>query len=235
MRSRLRRFLYVRIIALVLVVGVCAVAGSLTVGSLLFDNYMERAIRASIADSANKLDLYGTLIGYAIEGSRQAGRKALEILAQQYPSRSAALAAELPRLRTEAMELSVDEIYFIGPDGKVFATSFVPDQGLDLFSFGPAVRNLIVEELGSGKEVDQAVAYSFKTGDVNSYQYLDRRARNYVIEVSSRVRTAVEKAFPGYGYEGFISFCPGPWRRGGENGGGADRGCCRLERRLHHP
>ena len=201
MRSPIRHYLSSRLFLAILASGLIVGAGSVIAGITLFRGYMERAVAASRAEAANRLKLFDLVIARIVREAEERGHAALKALALRYPDRRVAGAASLAALRRDAGELGVDEIYFIGPDGKVFATSFPPDAGLDLFSFGASFTGFLKGIFGSGRIVDQGVTGSTQTGDINVYQYYNPPGRDFLIEVSTRMRSMVGAAFPGLDYK----------------------------------
>lgn len=201
MRSSIRRVLYSRLLAAIFASGLLTGLGCVAAGILLFRGYMDRALAASEAEALTRVEVFSLVIGKIVSDQEAEGVAALAALDARFPDRAAARAAGLEGLRAAAGELGVDEVYFIGDDGVVFATSFEPDQGLDLFSFGGPTEAMLKALYGSGRFESPGITASTQTSNINDYQYLGPAGKDYVIEVSTRLSSMVERAYPGHDYE----------------------------------
>ncbi|MBL8965516.1 MAG: sensor histidine kinase [Spirochaetaceae bacterium] len=200
MRSPIRRVLYSRLLAAIFASGLLTGLGCVTAGVLLFRGYMDRALAASEAEALKRVEVFNLVIGKVVRDQESRGTSALKALDARFADRASARAAGLEGLRAVAAELGVDEVYFIGDDGRVFATSFEPDQGLDLFSFGGPTELLLKALYGSGRLESPGITGSTQTGNINDYQYFGPAGKDFVIEVSSRLSSMIGRAYPGHDY-----------------------------------
>ena len=107
-------------------------------------------------------------------------------------------------LAAEAARLNVGEIYLIGPNGVVAATSFEPDRGLDLFSLGDDFKEFLKGIIGAGKVNNQSLSLSTKTGHINMYQFYSPPGSKIIIEISTGLDQILTEAFPNRSYEACI-------------------------------
>ncbi len=201
MRSSIRRVLYSRLLAAIFASGLLTGLGCVAAGVLLFRGYMDRALAASEAEALKRVEVFNLVVGKIVRDQESRGLAALASLDARFPDRASARAAGLAGLKAAARELEVDEVYFIGGDGVVFATSFEPDQGLDLFSFGGPTEAMLRALYGSGRLESPGISGSTQTSNINDYQYFGPAGKDHVVEVSTRLSSMVRLAYPGYDYE----------------------------------
>ena len=218
MRSQVRRVLYSRLFAAILAASLLTGAGSVLVGVILFRGYMDRAIEGSRTDALDRIDIFELMMKELLGKATATGEKGLALLAERYPDRGAAAAAGMEGMRRAARDAGVDEVYFIGEDGKVFATSFEPDLGLDLFAIDPAFTAFLKGIFGTGRYVSQGISGSSKTGNRNLYQYCNPAGKPYIIEVSTRMRTIVAASYPGQDYTSLAALVLGSGEGEGKAG-----------------
>lgn len=200
MPSQIRRLLYSRLFIAILATSLLTGTGSLIIGGVLFRDYLDRAIQAGRAEAFDRIGIFELLMAKLLREGSATGRTGLRMLEARFPDRESALGAGREGLEQAAREAGVDEVYFIDDDGKVFATSFEPDLGLDLFSIDPSFSAFLKGIFGSGQIVDQGISGSTQTGNRNLYQYYSPPGKPYIIEVSTRMRTMVAASYPRYDY-----------------------------------
>ena len=200
MRSQVRRILYSRLFVAILAASVLTGAGSVLVGVILFRGYMDRAIEGRRVDALDRIGIFELMMKELLGKATASGEKGLLMLAERFPDRGAAVAAGMEGMDKAALDAGVDEVYFIGEDGKVFATSFETDLGLDLFTIDPAFTAFLKGIFGTGRYVSQGISGSSRTGSRNLYQYYNPPGKPYIIEVSTRMRTIVTASYPGQDY-----------------------------------
>ncbi|MCX7024504.1 MAG: hypothetical protein NT080_07780 [Spirochaetes bacterium] len=205
MRHHIRDFIYRRLIIAILICGITAGAGVTICAVLLLDRIIISSNEAAYRDAADRFTLFDLLV-YRIEAeTRVNGRRALVELARRYPTLEAAAVAGMDRLRNDARELGVSEVYFISSDFKVLATSFPPDLGLDFTTFTyPEFVDFLKAQFGSGRFADQRITQSIMTAEVNSYQYHGPAGADFIIEVSTRFDDAVPRILPGKDYASLV-------------------------------
>jgi class 3 adenylate cyclase len=111
------------------------------------------------------------------------------------------IAAELERLGRKPADLSVDEldaltrkygiqhIYFIDRSYTVFQTNLATDMNL-VFPKG-AFRVFLDSVFGADKVMNDGIDLSQVTGTLRTYSYFSPKAKDYIIEVSTDVRTSI--------------------------------------------
>lgn len=218
MRSKIRRLLYSRLFVAILTASILTGAGSVLAGAILFRGYLDRAIQGRRADALDRIGIFELMMKKLLDTAYATGDEGLQLLARRFPDRSAVVAAGMDGMRRAAKDAGVDEVYFIGEDGKVFATSFEPDLGLDLFTIDPAFSDFLAGLFGSRRLVRQGITGSSQTGSRNLYQYYNPPGRPFVIEVSTRMRTIVSASYPGYDFTSLAAFVLGA----GEDETGSD-------------
>lgn len=197
--------MYRRIIIWMLLCGFVASGSVFFTGEALFRNIYAGARETSLREAEGRLALFDASLALIEKESLAIGRVALEALAKDYRRADIAAAKTSGELLTEARKLGVTELYFIDSSGKVFATSFPTDRGLDLFSVGEEFAAFLKGVYGKGEIVDQRISQSTLTGTMNNYQYYSPKGSDFIIEVSTRLDRAVERSLPKLGYDGFMS------------------------------
>jgi len=111
------------------------------------------------------------------------------------------IAAELERLDRKPADLSVDEldaltkkygiqhIYFIDRSYTVFQTNLATDMNL-VFPKG-AFRVFLDSVFGADKVMNDGIDLSQVTGTLRTYSYFSPKGKDYIIEVSTDVRTSI--------------------------------------------
>ena len=214
MRSQVRHVLYSRLFAAILVASLLTGAGSVLVGGLLFRGYMDRAIEGRRADALDRIGIFELMMKELLGKATETGEKGLRMLALRFPDRGTAAAAGREAMRLAARDAGVDEVYFIGEDGKVFATSFEPDLGLDLFAIDPAFTSFLEGIFRTGRLVSQGITGSSRTGNRNLYLYYNPPGKPYIIEVSTRMRTIVAASYRGQDYTSLAALVLGSGEAG---------------------
>ncbi len=215
MRHHIRAFIYRRLVTAILACGLAAGLGVAACGAWLFQGAITGAERAAYRDAENRFALFDLLVSAIESDIRVNGRRALESLALRFPSPGAAIAAGREGLQRAAAELGIGEIYFIGRDGKVAATSFPPDDGLDLFGISGELRLFLEGLYGTGRFADQRISLSTRTGEVNGYQYHSPAGADFIIEISTRFESVAPRVYPGQCYSGIVNLVFGADGDGG--------------------
>ncbi len=101
-------------------------------------------------------------------------------------------------LKRMAFKYGVDDVYLIDRNGRVFATSFLPDLGLSLFSISPTLEGFLKGIFSSGRIVPGGINLALRTGETNFYAYYGPIDENYLLEVSMDVKKYLDaKYYPG--------------------------------------
>jgi signal transduction histidine kinase len=203
--TSLRWIMYRRIVVWMLLCGFVASGCVFFTGEALFRNIYARTQATSLREAESRLALFDSSLALIEKESLATGRLALGSLARIYGRADIAAAKTAKELADEARKLGVTEVYFIDSSGKVFATSFPTDLGLDLLSVGKEFASFIKSVYGKGEIVDQRISNSTLTGKLNNYQYFSPKGSDFIIEVSTRLDQAVERSLPKLGYDGFMS------------------------------
>lgn len=83
-----------------------------------------------------------------------------------------------------AQRFRVDHLYVIDVDGRVVATNFAPDQGLDLSKAGKGMRAMLDRLRGTGEVFSDRFNISMATGELRKYAYYGPSEASYVLEAS---------------------------------------------------
>ena len=196
----LRHYIHLQLIVTIAACSLISTFGVYFIGELFFDHLYERARRTAFATVGNDITLFADLSNGLAQRSRGAGAIALRELGRQYSSPAAFAHATPSGLAAEAARLKVGEIYLIGPDGVVAATSFEPDRGLDLFSLGDDFKAFLEGLVGTGKVNNQSLSLSTQTGRINVYQFYSPPGSTVIIEISTTLRQIFTEAIPDSGY-----------------------------------
>ncbi len=151
------------------------------------------------------IHLFDTIADGLESRARSAGARALVELGRRFHSPDSLARISREELAAESSRLGVGDIYLIGPDGKVMATDFEPDRGLDLFSLGGDFKAFLLSIEGKGKVETQSLSLSTRTGHINMYQYYSPPGSKVLIETSTSLRQLFAGAFPGIRYDALLS------------------------------
>lgn len=204
MIPRLRRYIASRLMWAVLGSGLLAGGSVIVSGSLLLESIVSSATSAAFSDAENRFAMLDQLLYRVESDTRKTGRAALSWFAGSYPALADAAAAGRDRLKADAVRLGVDEVYFIGPDGVIGATSFQPDEGFDMFALGGPFTEFLEGIAGSDRYADQRMTMSTGTAKANSYQYHGPAGSDYIVEVSTRIDGAVPRTFPRFTFQALL-------------------------------
>jgi signal transduction histidine kinase len=200
----LRSSLYRRVVLIAMGAG-AFVALALGVAGYRFVTTRMEAERSRVfADMENRVGMLERLVSFAEEDMLKRGESALLELSARYGGGSGLAGLSAPELAAEAARLDVDDIYLIGENNRIVATSFAPDLGLDLGDFNPRFKAFVEGLKGSGKIAAQRLSVSTKTGAVGTYQYYGAAGSPYLIEVSCLLDKAFPRRLGGMGYGDFI-------------------------------
>lgn len=197
MVSSLRQYISARLRRAVFWSGLLAGAGVITCGMYLMNRIVDTATETAYHEVENRFVILDNVLARVERDSAETGHLALLKLAARYPTISDARAAGIEGLRGQVARLGISEAYFISLDGVIEATSFLPDQGFDLFGLGAEFKEFLAGQVGSGRFADQRMSMSTNTSQVNSYQYYGPPGADYILEVSTRLDESVPRTFPG--------------------------------------
>jgi len=201
----LRFYIHSQLITTIMLCSIISAAGVYAVGEVLFGYLYDRAIANAFSVENHAIGLFDTIAASLDTRARSVGAAALVELGDKYHSADAIARASSEALVAEAKRRGVGDIYLIGPDGKVAATSFSADSGLDMFSLGEDFKLFLRGIAGKGKVTSQSLSLSTRTGHINMYQYYSPPGSAVLIEISMSLRSLFAQAFPGIGYEAVIS------------------------------
>jgi two-component sensor histidine kinase len=191
--------------ATIVLCSLISAAGVYVVGEALFGYLYARATTNAFSVENHAISLFDDISGSLDKRARSVGAVALVELGKKYHSVDSISQATSEGLAAEAKRLGIGDIYLIGPDGKVGATSFSADRGLDMFSLGEDFKAFLLNLMGKGKVTSQSLSLSTRTGRVNMYQYYSPPGSTILIEISTSLRSLFVQAFPGIGYEASVS------------------------------
>ncbi len=205
MRKSIRTVLNASFLYIGLACSAIAAAGVWASGEWFFSALYRRSVGESLAHAHDRLVLFDELIAQAELEAREKGGRALRALGERFRT-AADLESWSPEdLKRLARSHGVTEVYFINREGRVFASSFIPDLDFDLFSAGGEDFSRKLRSLfGLGIVSEQRLSQSINTGIINSYQYYSPEGAEILIETSTRIREAVNARFPGLGYDGLL-------------------------------
>jgi two-component sensor histidine kinase len=204
MKRPIRRTLY-RYLTFASLLSAVIASGSLwAVGELTYREYYRRLEAEGFQHVRDRLVLFDTILARVERDACAAGREALIAFARRYRTSAGLAGASVDGLKAEALSLGVDDVYFIGRDGRVVASSYSADIGLDLFSLGPQFREGLKSLFGSGITADQRATQSTATGIVTVYQYYGPAGSDVLIEVSTRISAQFTRYFGGKSYDELI-------------------------------
>lgn len=175
------------------------------VGEILFAYLYGRASSSAFLSENHDIHLFDVIAGNLEATTRSVGASALVELGKRYRSPDSIERATAEGLAAEASRLGVEDIFLIGPNGKVMATSFAADQGLDLFSLGEGFKAFLLDIVGKGRVTSQSLSLSTRTGRINMYQYYSPPGSTVLIEISTSLRSMLARAFPDMDYEAVLS------------------------------
>jgi two-component sensor histidine kinase len=204
-RHTLRFYIHSQLMTTIMLCSLISAAGVYAVGEVLFGYLYDRAIANAFSVENHAINLFDTIAGSLDTRARSVGAAALVELGQKYHSEDAIARASSEDLAAEAKRLDIGDIYLIGPDGKVAATNFAADRGLDMFSLGDDFKAFLLSIAGKGNVTSQSLSLSTRTGHINMYQYYSPPGSAVLIEISTSLRSLFARAFPGIGYEEVIS------------------------------
>ncbi|MFC2086854.1 SpoIIE family protein phosphatase [Bacteroidota bacterium] len=111
-------------------------------------------------------------------------------------------------LHDQLKKLDLDSVYhdiYIIEKGKVINTTYEPDLGLDLYSFGENYKNSLLNILKSGEFTPENFAFEVTSKRLKRFSYQATKDKKYIVEIGSYSETADEvvslfnnqlKAFP---------------------------------------
>jgi signal transduction histidine kinase len=201
--------MYGRLILCMTLCGLVASACVYLAAETLFTDIFAKARVSNIREAEDRLALFDLALSRVERDSLGNGRRALLELGRRYPDAAMPTPADEAALAAEARDLGVSEIYFIDEAGKIFATSFHPDKGLELFALGEGFASFLRGLYGKGEVADQSLSQSTMTGTINSYQYYSPKGSRYLIEVSTKLGDTIARSFPGLDYEDLVGMAFG--------------------------
>jgi len=175
------------------------------VGEILFGYLYDRARSSAFSTENHDIALFDNIAGNLEAKARPIGARALVELGKRYSPPGSLAAATHEGLAAEASRLGVEDIYLIGSDGRVAATTFEADRGLDLFSLGEDFRAFLQELIGKGRVASQSLSLSTRTGRITMYQFYSPPGSEVLIEISMSLRRLLSEALPGIAYDKALS------------------------------
>ena len=197
MKQGLRSSIYRN--AIVAILG-CCIATALVIliaGEYLLRESYDSAREASIEGARDRFEIYDYLVTNLEERARGGAEAALLELGRLYPDSAAIARATARGLRADAVRLGVTDVFLIGPSGRIGATSFEEDFGLDILSGGKKYQATLRALYGSGRVAHQSTSESARTGKVASYHYYSPKGSDLIIEVSKSLRDSVKENYQG--------------------------------------
>ena len=204
----LRFSIYRSLVAAVLGCGLATALVVISVGELLFREAYAAARESSLAEARARFAIYDFIVAGQERLNRASSEAALRELGRRYPDVAAIGRASAAELRAAAEELGVSEIYLVGPDGHILATSFAPDFGLDILAAGKKSAAALRALYGSGKMAHQGLSHSARTGLAASYHYHSPADSEVIVEASTSLRDSIDASYPG-GYAAFLGLVLG--------------------------
>jgi two-component sensor histidine kinase len=178
-------------------------------GEFYFRAHLAVSEQAGLENVRSRLDLFDLVLSRAERDLLAPGKAALLGLGKRFPTAAHAARLSPQELTSLAAEFGVGEVYFINTDGVVFASSFEPDIGLDLFSLGARFTSSLKKLYGSGVVGDQRLTNSTRTGVLSVYQYYSPPGADLIIEVSSRIDSALRNLYSEYDYRELVKLAFG--------------------------
>lgn len=200
-----RRALYRRVLAISLGASVLVAVGVGLYGGSLFRKNLENDRRRIFEDLEGRIQLADRLLDVVERDLRREGRAALESLAERHDGGRGLLVLDQAALAAEAEAVGVDDIYLIGADNVVTATSRRSDFGLDLAALDDNLAAFLGGLRGSGRIVAQRLTVAALNGAVQIYQYYSPVGADHILEVSSDVDEAFAARYDGFGYREFTN------------------------------
>ncbi len=216
MKRGLRTSIYRSAVGAILGCGMATAFVVLVAGELLFRGSYRAAREASMADARRHFAIYDHIVS-AYEGrARDATESALVELGRLYPDSSAIPGATAAGLRAQASRLGLTDLFLIGPEGHIRASSLEAEFGVDVMAAGRKSAEALRALYGSGRVAHQRLSQSARTGRAASYHYYSPPGSDILIEASMGLRDAMDATGPGR-YDEFLSLVPA----GAATGGGA--------------
>lgn len=206
MKRSIRRQLNINFFLACLVCSLTAALGVWSSGEYMFRSFYQDALQDSLDNAAYRLNVFDEMMFYAELQTRKNGNTVLRQLGEQFRNKAEVEALTQGELRSLADSHAVSEIYFIDGDGIVFATSFVPDLGLNLFKAVSSSYSARLKDLyGKGLIAEERLSQSVRTGIINAYQYYSAPGSDFLIETSTTLRAAVQRFYQETDYDKLLS------------------------------
>lgn len=209
MKQSLRRRLSLHLALSAIIAAFTASVGLWVFGEYYFRVYYASMERAGLENVRGRLDLFDLIMARAEEDVVEPGRRALLALSERYASAQEIATLGSGALKAAADELGVGEVYFVGKDGTVFASSLPGDIGLNLFALGPRFSASLERLYGKGVVGNQRLTQSTASGIPSVYQYFGPIDRDYLIEVSTPIGGHVSRLYGEFGYNGLVALAFG--------------------------
>lgn len=110
---------------------------------------------------------------------------------------------DTPNLNSLCKKYNLDEIYIIDHSTTITATTFKPDQGLNLGAIDSSLKTFLDSIYGKGQIRSHYISLSTQTGKVNKYFYYSPLNSNYIIQTSYDVHSYITDRF-GKDYSNFL-------------------------------
>ncbi|MBL8967401.1 MAG: HAMP domain-containing histidine kinase [Spirochaetaceae bacterium] len=206
-----RRALYRRVLAISLGASVLVAVGVGLYGGSLFRENLEHDRKRIFEDLEGRIRLADRLLEVVERNLRETGRAALLDLAALHDGGRDLLAMDQTTLSTMAEALGVDDIYLIGADNVVTASSRRSDLGLDLAALDEKFAAFLDGLRGTGRIEAQRLTVAARNGAVQIYQYFSPAGSDHILEVSSEVDAAFAARHDGFCYREFTNLLYSPY------------------------
>jgi len=153
-----------------------------------------RKIEAGLSD---RFAVFETMLSDEHERITSHMEKVMPSIAQELEASSrppSALSSE--EMTALAHRYGVQHIYFINRDHVVFQTNYPPDMNL-VFPKGPFTK-FLDSVFGGNRVMSDGIDLSQLTGTLKTYSYLGPKDKDYIIEISTDVRSSLDAS--GYGW-----------------------------------
>ena len=183
------------------VVGVVTVLGS-GISAWIAVRHLDHMVELEVEDAfrsvQHNLEVFDRILLSIEEKWESEFRERLPALAARLVEDGRDLGGYSPaELRKLADEYGFSELYFIDRSLIVRATSFTPDQGLDMTQFTPEYTAYLRGLIGAGEIGVDRVATSTKTGALKKYAYYSPVGMDWIINADVTVQQRLDDAEPG--------------------------------------
>jgi len=202
--KKLRRYVYTRVAGAIALSGLLSALGVALSAELVLRKIDETARREILDAAYGGIRLLDIVVAREERDMRAACRAALLDLGSRIDDAGDFAAYDAADLRALAEAYGVSELYLVGPDGRIEATSFEPDLGLDLFALSGNFSKFLRGLVGKGEVEDQRIAGSTMTGTLSFYQYYSPKGSDIILEASIEAERAFGGSYEGLGFRDLV-------------------------------